>query len=44
MADSEPEIDETGRNPTQRRMDDEGTSDRPADAEWEEGEEADEAD
>ena len=28
-------VDETGRNPTQERMDEEGTEDRPIDADWE---------
>ncbi len=36
MSDAENEIDESGRNPTQRRMDEEGTEDAPVDAEWEE--------
>jgi hypothetical protein len=31
----EAEIDESGRNPTQQRMDEEGTEDVPVDAEWE---------
>jgi hypothetical protein len=31
-------IDEAGRNPTQRRMDEEGTPAVPADVEWEEDE------
>ncbi|HEY0417066.1 MAG TPA: hypothetical protein VGC78_11830 [Gaiellaceae bacterium] len=30
----ENEIDEQGRNPTQRRIDEGGASDEPADAEW----------
>jgi hypothetical protein len=34
---SEHEQDD-GRNETQRRMDEEGTSDRPVDADWEETE------
>jgi hypothetical protein len=29
-------IDETGRNPTQRDIDESGGSDRPVDVEWEE--------
>ena len=28
------EVDEQGRNPTQRRMDEEGVEDAPADASW----------
>ncbi len=28
------QVDETGRNPTQERMDEEGTEDRPVDVEW----------
>ncbi|MFL5926380.1 MAG: hypothetical protein ACJ77E_05545 [Gaiellaceae bacterium] len=28
-------VDETGRNPTQRRLDEEGTPPVPVDAEWE---------
>jgi hypothetical protein len=35
---SDHEQDDDGRNETQRRMDEEGTSDRPVDAEWEEAE------
>ena len=39
---SEPEngedlIDESGRNPTQQRIDEEGAEDTPVDAEWPEG-------
>ena len=40
MSDNEPEtdghdlIDESGRNPTQQRMDEEGVEDVPVDAEW----------
>ncbi|HEY6960250.1 MAG TPA: hypothetical protein VI408_00025 [Gaiellaceae bacterium] len=29
-------IDESGRNPTQQRLDEEGTEDAPVDADWEE--------
>ena len=29
-------IDESGRNPTQQRMDEEGVEDVPVDADWEE--------
>jgi hypothetical protein len=29
-------IEESGRNPTQQRIDEEGASDAPADIEWEE--------
>jgi hypothetical protein len=36
MEDPETEIDETGRNATQRRMDEEGTDDEPVDVDWEE--------
>ncbi|MFN2466755.1 MAG: hypothetical protein ABR521_01280 [Gaiellaceae bacterium] len=32
----EPEIDESGRNPTQRRLDEEGPSEQPADVPWDE--------
>jgi len=31
----EEQIDETGRNPTQQRMDEEGTEPVPVDEEWE---------
>ena len=31
-------VDETGRNPTQRRMDEEGTDPTPVDVEWEDNE------
>jgi hypothetical protein len=40
MSDNEPEtngedqIDESGRNPTQQRMDEEGVEDVPVDADW----------
>jgi hypothetical protein len=43
MSDNEPEtdendlIDESGRNPTQQRMDEEGVEDVPVDAEWTSG-------
>ena len=37
MSNGENEIDESGRNPTQRRLDEEGTGDTPVDVEWEEG-------
>ena len=30
----EEQIDESGRNPTQQRMEEEGTEPRPADASW----------
>jgi hypothetical protein len=30
-------IDESGRNPTQQRMDEEGTEPVPVDVDWEEG-------
>jgi hypothetical protein len=30
----EDELDESGRNPTQQRMDDEGVEDVPVDAQW----------
>jgi hypothetical protein len=30
----EDEIDERGRNPTQQRIDEEGASDAPVDADW----------
>jgi len=41
MSDPEPEngeetIDESGRNPTQRRLDEEGTEPVPVDVSWEE--------
>ena len=36
------EIDEQGRNPTQRRMDREGVEDVPADAGWEDAEDQEE--
>src|SRR5919108_5728065 len=42
VSEQEPIIDETGRNPTQRRMDEEGTDERPVDAEWGPGETEDE--
>jgi hypothetical protein len=32
----EEQIDEEGRNPTQKRIDEEGAEDRPVDAAWEE--------
>jgi hypothetical protein len=32
-------IDESGRNPTQKRIDEEGASDAPVDADWQEKEE-----
>jgi hypothetical protein len=35
----EAEIDETGRNPTQREIDEHGASDAPADTDWEDGDE-----
>ncbi len=46
MSEHEPVIDETGRNPTQRRMDEEGADAdaRPTDAEWGTGEAEDEED
>jgi hypothetical protein len=35
---SEHERDEEGRNPTQERMDEEETTDRPVDLDWDEAE------
>jgi hypothetical protein len=32
------QTDETGRNPTQERMDEEGTEQRPVDVDWDENE------
>jgi hypothetical protein len=34
-------IDERGRNPTQKRIDEEGASDAPVDADWQEEEDDD---
>jgi hypothetical protein len=44
MSDHEPEsgeeaIDETGRNPTQQRLEEEGAEPKPVDIEWEESDE-----
>ncbi len=36
MEEQQPEVDESGRNLTQRRIDEEGASDEPADAPWDE--------
>ena len=35
----EERVDETGRNPTQRRIDENGASEEPVDVEWEDGDE-----
>jgi hypothetical protein len=32
------QIDETGRNPTQERIDEEGAEERPVDTDWDENE------
>ena len=35
--DGEEQIDETGRNPTQREIDERGASEQPVDLDWEDG-------
>ena len=38
MESGEERIDDQGRNPTQRRMDEEGAEERPVDVDWDENE------
>jgi hypothetical protein len=38
MEDEPEQVDESGRNPTQQRIDEEGPEDRPVDIDWDENE------